>query len=700
MKKTLLLFLFLISQAFFAQADCSTALSVCGNSNITYNPTGIGNVNESLGGCLISGEHNSIWYKLTIATSGTLTFNLVPNDPNADYDWAVYGPNVTCGSLGSPIRCNAATVIGVGAATGLNMTSTITNAAGGSTTPYCQYMDVLAGQTYYLYIDNWVGAGSTTVAPFSLTWGGTATLASPFTDPALQPQPFVPPGLPAANPADPREVLICVSPAIFDFNTLTSGILNGNANFVISYHTTQNDALAGTSPIITPITVNTTTVYYYSIHYQDPANPTNPLNFCRQISPFKFKQGNITALDKTLFACNNNKSGTATFNLTTAGVFVGNNINIKYYPTMANLNAGTGQITNPTQYVSAQGTVYALVTTAEGCSDTAAITLSFYPEVVVNDTTLRFCALQQNLVTAAFDLTTANVTLQTGVTKKYYKSLQDAISGTNEIPASMATAYISPNGVVYVKVIDGNGCFGIAKITLQVIPPVYSTVLKDKIICIEDKTTLDAGAGFDGYEWSTGATTQIISNVGVGNYWVKLKTGECISYQTVKVYASDQPVVESIDISNTTVTVNANGGKAPYKYSIDNVNWQDSNVFTNIKRGDHIVYVKDSYDCEPLSVNIVVPNLINVITPNGDGINDVIDYSALANKQNLVFTIFDRYGNKVFQADRFNHYKWDGTSGGKKVPTGNYWYSVTWNENDQKNTLFKYTGWVLVKNRE
>ncbi len=698
MKKILLSVLICISQMFYSQADCSTALSVCGNSNITYSPTGIGAVNESLGGCMISGEHNSIWYKLTIATGGTLTFNLVPNDPDADYDWAVYGPNVTCGNLGAPIRCNAATVIGVGAATGLNMTSTITSAAGGSLTPYCRYLDVVAGQTYYLYIDNWVDSGTSVTSPFSLTWGGTATLASPFTDPALQPNPFIPPGLPAANPADPREVLICVSPAVFDFSTLSSAILNGNPNFVISYHTTQNDALAGTAPITAPITVNTTTIYYFSIHYEDSSNPTNPLNFCRQTSPFKFKQGSITALDKTLLACNNNKAGTATFDLTASGVFTGSNVIIKYYPTMANLNTGTAEITNPAQYISAGGVVYALVTTAEGCSDTAAITLSFYPEVVVNDAVLRFCALQENLATAIFNLTSANVTLQGGTVKKYYKSLQDAVSGTNEI--STPTAYIAPEGVVYVKVTDGNLCYGIAKITLEVIPPVYSSVLKDKIICMEDKTVLDAGAGFDGYEWSTGATTQIISNVGVGSYWVKLKTGECISYQTVKIYASEQPVISSIDISNNNVTVNVIGGKAPYQYSMDKLNWQDSNIFTNIKRGDHIIYVRDSYNCEPVSVAVVVPNLVNVITPNGDGVNDIIDYSALGHKQNLVFNIYDRYGNKIFQADQLNNYKWDGTAGGKKVATGNYWYSVIWNENDKKNTLFRYTGWVMVKNRE
>lgn len=697
MKKYLFLFFLLVSRMLFSQADCSTALAVCGNSSITYSPSGIGAVNESLGGCLITGEHNSIWYKITIATGGTLTFDLVPGDPDADYDWAIYGPNVSCANLGAAIRCNAATVIGVGASTGLNMTSTVTSAAGGSLTPYCKYLDVLPGQTYYLYIDNWVDVFNPTLAPFSLTWGGTATLASPFTNPAIQTQPFTPPGVPAANPADPREIIICQNPAVFDFSTLSAGILNGNANFQISYHTSQNDALSGSNPILAPQTVSTAAVYYFSIHYQDPANPNNPLNACRQVGAFKFKQGNITGTNVNLFSCNNNNAGVGTFNLTSAPVF-GDPLAIKkYYHTLADLNAGTNEITNPTAFVSAEGTVYVKIISPFGCMATAVITLKFYPVVVVTEASLRSCFIESNPSTALFNLTTAAVTTQTGI-KKYYPSLTDAQNGANEI--LNPTAYIAPGGTVFIKVTDGNGCFAIAKVNLLVLPPVYSNILQDKIICIEDKTTLDAGPGFTAYEWSTGATSQTINNVGVGTYWVKLKTGECITRQTVKVYPSEQPVISDVDIANTTVTVNVKGGTPKYQYSMDGINWQDANVFTNVIRGDHHVMVKDAYDCEPIDITIVVPNLVNVITPNGDGVNDLIDYSVLGNKQNLVFNIFDRYGNKIFEANKFNAYKWDGTIAGKKVPTGTYWYSVTWNENDKKNTLFKYSGWVMLKNRE
>ncbi len=154
---------------------------------------------------------------------------------------------------------------------------------------------------------------------------------------------------------------------------------------------------------------------------------------------------------------------------------------------------------------------------------------------------------------------------------------------------------------MYAKVIDTNGCFAVAKINLVVLPPVKSSILKDKTICIENKTDLDAGPGFDEYLWSTGAKTPSIKDVSVGTYWVKLRTGNCITTQIVNVQPSANPVIASIDIHNNTITVNVTGGKSPYQYSLDGIHWQASNTFTGLARGEVKVFVKDFYNCSLLT---------------------------------------------------------------------------------------------------
>ncbi|NMR33774.1 gliding motility-associated C-terminal domain-containing protein [Chryseobacterium aquaticum] len=777
MKKLLLFFVLITSQLYFSQSDCVTAIPVCGNSSFSYTPTGSGLVDEDLQGCLSSDENYSVWYSFTIATSGTLTFTIDPAVFADDYDFGVYGPNLTCGTLGAPIRCNFS---GADGPTGLSLTATDPNGGG---TQWSSYMDVVAGQTYYLVIDNFLSTSN----GFSLNWGGTATLTSAFNNPALTPNPFITPGTPSATPNAPNEILKCALPMQFDFTTLSAGIINGNPNFTVTYHDTENNAITGASPFTTAL-VNGTTIYYYRLKYTDPADPTNPINGCFQIGTFKFKQGNIVATDATITACNTNGFGTGTFNLTTANVFTDPTAIKKYYPTLNDLNAGTNEITNPTAYVSAAPkTVFVKVTSVEGCTDTAEITLQFlpplpvlnlnvftcnnnntgsgtfdltsanvytgtnitkkyyltfadlaagtneitnpvafisgvpkkifvkvinsegctgngeltlqfYPTVIVNDAVVESCYIPTNITTAVFDLTTVNVTSQTGVTKKYYTTLANATAGTNEI--LNPTVYIASNSEVFIKVFNSDSCFSIAKITLKVLPPVKSTVLKDKTICMEDRTTLDAGPGFDGYEWNTGATTQTIQGVPVGSYWVKLQTGKCFTMQQVNVYASQQPIIAGLDITNNTITVNASGGTAPYQYSIDGITWQNSNVFNNLPRGENKIYLKDSFDCNPIIVQVTVPNLINAITPNGDNVNDVLDYTSLAYKKDLVFTIYNRYGNKIYEGDKMRNYKWDGTSSGKKIGTGTYWYTISWTENDANRTQTKYSGWILVKNRE
>jgi len=488
---------------------------------------------------------------------------------------------------------------------------------------------------------------------------------------------------------------VCTNPAtgngFVDLTSYNSQFVNNPGNYIFTYY-----ILGNATPIANPASFQYSGNTTIKVVIKDPTSTLcDNGDGVIQLNPTPF-----AATDASLSGCNNNNAGTATFDLTTAAVTTLTGTTKEFYPTLFDMNAGTNQITNPTAYAAGAGTVYVRVTTAQGCVSTAKITLNIYPVVVVNDTELKSCFIEATPSMALFNISSAVVS-QGGLTKEYYPSLTDAVNGTNPIPNP--GAYIAPNGVAYIKVFGANGCYSIAKVTLTVVPPVFSRVLQDKTICIESKTTLDAGAGFKSYEWSTGATTQTITNVGVGTYWVKLKTGECTALQTVKVFAAENPVISSIDISGNNVTVFVNGGKPPYRYSMDNVSWQDSNVFPNVPRGEAKIYVKDSYNCVPMEVTITVPNLINVITPNDDGINDIIDYSALARKRNLEINIYDRYGVQLFRADKSNKYTWNGTANGRRVPTGSYWYSISWDENNKNNTSntpVKFSGWILVKNRE
>ena len=464
-----------------------------------------------------------------------------------------------------------------------------------------------------------------------------------------------------------------------------------------------------TVQIITPpangtLTVNSTTGVLTYTANAGTTTDTFTYKFCGNDPNFtdcEQVKVNVTVVplvltDTTISECGVN--GMGLFDLTAANVGAPLTATKKYYPTLADLNANTGEIIPANAYSSAvPATVFVKVTTTDGCTENAKITLQFFPRVVAMDAVLNGCFNENNPNTATFDLTAANVTTTIPSTRTYFPTLLDATNGTNEIIP--ATAYVSPNCFVYVKITSINGCFEFAKITLNVIPPKPSSVLIDKIICPDAFTTLDAGPGYNSYLWSTGATTQTIQNVPVGDYWVILEFNGCKTKQLVKVHAFPLPKIKKINVSNNTATVIAEGGTAPYQYSNDGFFWQDSNVFTNLPRGKNIFYVKDINDCVPVQAQITVPNLVNAITPNGDGRNDTLDYSALAYLKDLKISIFNRYGHMVYSSDVDKTYKWDGKIGGMPITTGTYWYEIKWTEPETQVSVM-YADWILVKNRE
>ncbi len=72
----------------------------------------------------------------------------------------------------------------------------------------------------------------------------------------------------------------------------------------------------------------------------------------------------------------------------------------------------------------------------------------------------------------------------------------------------------------------------------------------------------------------------------------------------------------------------------------------------------------------------------NVFSPNGDNINDRWNVKGLAEFENCLVEIYNRYGQMLF---RSNGYKqpWDGTYKGNPVPVATYYYIINLNNGDR-----------------
>jgi gliding motility-associated-like protein len=107
----------------------------------------------------------------------------------------------------------------------------------------------------------------------------------------------------------------------------------------------------------------------------------------------------------------------------------------------------------------------------------------------------------------------------------------------------------------------------------------------------------------------------------------------------------------------------------------------------------------DSVGCQgTATITLVVePYLVpNVFTPNGDGINDVVDLNYLGSDKHYEFTILDRWGNTIMTTNDPAQV-WNGkTSGGSDAPEGVYFIAVRiigdiGIEDAQKNSAFQVT---------
>ncbi|MGI9159589.1 MAG: gliding motility-associated C-terminal domain-containing protein [Saprospiraceae bacterium] len=95
--------------------------------------------------------------------------------------------------------------------------------------------------------------------------------------------------------------------------------------------------------------------------------------------------------------------------------------------------------------------------------------------------------------------------------------------------------------------------------------------------------------------------------------------------------------------------------------------------------GQVVFIVEEALDCE-------IPT---VITPNGDGVNDLFFVPCL-NVDSVLdneVTIFNQWGDEVFHAQPYDN-NWEGTFNGEPLPTGTYFFVVKFNGNAGVKTGF------------
>lgn len=198
-----------------------------------------------------------------------------------------------------------------------------------------------------------------------------------------------------------------------------------------------------------------------------------------------------------------------------------------------------------------------------------------------------------------------------------------SIDGTNYQASNTFTGLAAATYTGYVK--DAAGCVGTKpNIVIAAAPAiVVSPFVRNASSCANDGSIeIYRSGGVPPYQYSLDNVTYQVSNVfsglAAGSYTAYVKDSKnCVGSQAVSV---TQGAALNVTVTKTnasscendgTIRVFATGGSSPYTYSIDNVTFGSSNLFTGLSASNYTVYVKDVKGCTG-SLNVTI-NLNEII---------------------------------------------------------------------------------------
>ena len=465
----------------------------------------------------------------------------------------------------------------------------------------------------------------------------------------------------------------------------------------VTFHGTLADAQTGANSISATQNINNGTSVIYYLRFT-----TSTL--CFNIGNLTIKVNAVPNINTNSFnanICDDNLDGTINVNFSTITPLIVTNsagFTVRYYLNQTDANAGNNNTLPANLTYTANTTVYVRVDGNSSCPTAFGqinFTVGNKISLITNTVSTQVCDGDLNgSETVNLNDYKNQFTADPTVTLTFHSTLTNAQAGTNAIAPQQV---ITTTGTYFIRFTSNNACPNTGTLTITLKSGKKSDTLRDQIVCSDEKATLNAGAGFTSYLWSTGATTPSIT-VGEGIYFVDLGFNGCVYRQQVTVTTAQSPVITSIQVTASNAVVYVTGGTPPYQYSLNGIDYQSSNTFSGLTRGPHTVYVLGADGCRPVIKEFLILNLVNAITPNGDGHNDVLNYSDLRVKQNVTIEVVDRYGAAIYKSSDKN-YIWDGKAGGRTLSTGTYWYILNWTEPDTKLPV-SHSGWLLIKNRE
>lgn len=227
--------------------------------------------------------------------------------------------------------------------------------------------------------------------------------------------------------------------------------------------------------------------------------------------------------------------------------------------------------------------------------------------------------------------------------------------------------------------------------------------LTDGFVCLDPQGNvangfiLDSGLSNTDYEYKWFLNSKLIDDatkstytaIEKGNYSVLVTdTQTACSNQAFAIVQSSQmasdfiPKISEAFADTNFINVEVIGGTGPFLFQLDDSQFQESNVFSYLSSGEHLITVKDNVNCTFLSKQVTIMGYPKFFTPNNDGYNDFWNIPNYKNFFQAQIYIFDRYGKLIKEITPLG-LGWDGYINGSIMPATEYWFSFIYNEKKQ-----------------